>query len=182
MSRGRRKFLVRIVAGAALGLVALDIVVYFAVVRPLRSARLAEEARYAATRDRVRTARARLDRLQKFKAAVPEAEGQLGDFLKEHVPSRRQGFSRAAQLTRELSDASKVHWVGITYKYEPASEDPLARLGLEVEVDGTFPNLMSFAHAMETSDEFLVLRDFTLEPGEGRVIAMRLGADLLLKP
>jgi Tfp pilus assembly protein PilO len=180
MSRARRKTLIRIVEGAAVGLVLLDLVLYFAVVGPLRSMRASAEVEYAAVRDRVRDAKGRVVRLEKFKAAVPGAEAQLEDFLKAHVPRRRQGFSRAARLVRMLSEDSKVRLSGVSYKLDPADDDPLARLGLEVEVEGTFANLMNFVHALETNDEFASLRDFSFEPGEDRTIALRVGADLYL--
>ena len=54
MSRGRRKTIVRVLEGTALGLVLLDVALYFALVRPLRTMRTVEEASYAAARDRVR--------------------------------------------------------------------------------------------------------------------------------
>jgi hypothetical protein len=41
---------------------------------------------------------------------------------------------------------------------------------------------MSFAHALETSGEFVSLGDFSFEPGESRTIALRMGAVLYLQP
>ena len=178
----RRKTLVRVVEVVAIALVVLDLAVYFAVVRPLRSLRVTEEVRYKAARDRVREGQARVARLETFKRAVPEAETQLGDFLKDHVTERRQGFSKAARLVRELSEKSKVHLASVSYHLVPGSDDHLARLGLEVEVDGSFAGVMSFAHALETSGEFVSLGDFSFEPGESRTIALRMGAVLYLQP
>jgi Tfp pilus assembly protein PilO len=178
----RRKTLVRIVEVLAIALVVLDLTVYFALVRPLRSLRVTEEVRYKAARDRVREGQARVALLEKFKEAVPESETQLGEFLKNYVPERRQGFSRAARLVRELSEKSKVHLTSVSYHLVSNGDDPLARLGLEVEVDGPFPGVMSFAHALETSGELVSLGDFSFEPGEGRTIALRMGAALYLQP
>lgn len=178
----RRKTIVRIVEGAAIGLVVLDLVAYFALVRPLRSLRVSQEAQYTTARDRMREARARVARLEKFQAAVPDAETQLGEFLTDHVPERRQGFSRAARLVRELSEKSKVHLASVSYHLAPGGDDPLARLGLSVEVEGPFSGVMSFARALETSGEFVALGDFSFEPGENRTIALRMGAELYLQP
>jgi Tfp pilus assembly protein PilO len=170
------------VEAAAIGLVVINLAFYFALVRPLRNVRASVENRYAATRDRVREGRARVARLEKFKAGVPDAEIQLEAFLKDHVAERRQGFSRAARMMRQLSEKSQVRLTGVSYKLSPRGDDPLARLGVEVEVEGAFPNLLNFTHALETSDDFLTLRDFTFEPGESRAVAMHVGADLYLKP
>ena len=181
MNTSHRRKLIHIVEGVAIGLVVLDVALYFGAVRPLRSMRTSAEAEYAAARERVREAKARVTRLEKFKSSVPSAETQVEEFLKSHVPERRQSFSRAAHLVRKLSEDSKVQLAAVSYKLLPAADDPLARLGLQVEVEGSFPGVMSFAHALETNDEFIALRDFSFEPGESRTIALRVGADLFVR-
>jgi len=182
MSRGRRKTIVRVLEGTALGLVLLDLALYFALVRPLRTMRTEEEASYAAARDRVRDLKARATRLEKYQAAVPDAEGELNDFLKEHLPSRRQGFSRAVRMVRELTEKSSLHLASVSYKLDSSKDDPFDRLTVQVDVEGPFSNLLAFSHELETSSDLIVLRDFSFEPTEGRVVALRLGADLYLKP
>ena len=181
MSKGRRKTIVRIVEVTALVLVILDLTLYFALVRPLRTMRTEEEASYAAARERLRDLKARAARLEKYQAAVPEAEGALTDFLKEHMPARRQGFSRAVRMVRELTDKASLHLASVSYKLESSKDDPFERLAVQVDVEGSYSNLISFAHTLETSSDLIVLRDFSFEPAEGRVLALRLGADLYLK-
>ena len=182
VSKSRRKTIVRIVEGTALALLLLDLTVYFALVRPLRTMRTGEEAGYAAARDRVRDLKARAARLEKYRAAVPEAEGALADFLKEHLPARRQGFSRAVRMVRALTDKSNLHLASVSYKLESSKEDPFVRLAVQLDVEGSYANLIGFAHALETSSELIVLRDFSFEPTEGRGLVLRLGADLFLTP
>jgi Tfp pilus assembly protein PilO len=182
MTRSRRKLITRIVEATALGLVVISLVLYFALVRPLGNMRQSEVNQHAAIRDQVREGKARVARLEHFKEGVPDAETQLGGFLKEHVPERRQGFSRAARMMRQLSEDSQVRLTGVSYKLSAPGDEPLARLGLEIEVEGTFPNLLEFTHALETSGDFLALRDFSFDLGEGRGIAMHVGAVLYLQP
>ncbi len=182
MGKSRRKTLVRIVEGVAVGLVLLDVVLYFALVRPLRSMRTAEEVRYSATREHVQELRVRAARLEKFQTAVPETEDQLSAFIRSHIPPRRQGFSRAARLVRRLTEQAGVELSGVAYKLDSAADDPLERLGIEVEVEGPFPSLLNFSHALETASDFIVVREFAFEPAEGGGVALRLGADLYLTP
>jgi hypothetical protein len=85
-------------------------------------------------------------------------------------------------MVRRLSEDSKVQLTAVSYKLSAPGDDPLARLGLAVEVEGTFPNLLNFTHALETSGEFLTLHDFSFDLGEARAIAMHVGAELYLKP
>jgi len=42
--------------------------------------------------------------------------------------------------------------------------------------------VLNFAHALETASDFLLVRSFTFERGESGTVALRLGADLYLKP
>jgi Tfp pilus assembly protein PilO len=182
MSKGRRKTIVRIVEGLALGLVLLDVALYFALVRPLRVMRTEEEASYAAARERVRDLKARAARLEKYQTEVPEAEDQLRGFLEGHIPPRRQGFSRAMRMVGELTEKSDLRLANVSYKLESSKDDPFVHLAVQVDVEGPFSNLLGFAHALETSDDLIVLRDFTFEPAEGRGLALRLAADLYLQP
>jgi len=181
MGRSRRKTVIRILEGVAVGLVLLDVVVYFALVRPLRSMRSAEQARYSATRERVREQTLRAARLEKFRTTLPETEEQLSAFMQSHIPLRRQGFSRAARLVRRLTEQAGVQLSGMGYKLGSSANDPLERLGIEVEVDGPFPSLLNFSHAVETTSDFIVVREFAFAPAEGQGLALRLGADLYLK-
>jgi Tfp pilus assembly protein PilO len=182
MSRGRRKTLMRVVEGVAVGLVALDVVLYLALVRPLQSLRVSEEMGYAATRVRVREGKARVARLEKFQAALPQSEKQLAAFLKEHVATRRRGFSRAARLMRELTEKVGLQMTGISYKLDPGEDEPLERLTVNVDVDGPFSSLLSFTHALETSEDFITVRDISFQPAEGSALTLHVGADLYLTP
>jgi len=182
MSRRRRKTVIRVLESVAAGLVALDLVLYLALVRPLRSLRAGQEASYAAARDRVRDGKARVARLQKFQAVLPDAEEQLKAFFEEHVPARRRGFSRAARLVRQLTEKAGLQVTGITYKLDRGKDEPLERLAVDVEVEGPFASLLSFAHALETSNDFTTLRDISFQPAEGRTLVLHVGADLYLTP
>jgi Tfp pilus assembly protein PilO len=182
MSRGRRKTVIRVLESAAGGLVALDLVLYLALVRPLHNLRAGEEASYAATRDRVRDGKARVARLGKFQAALPDAEEQLTAFFKDHVPARRSGFSRAARLMRQLTEQAGLQVTGITYKLDRDKDEPLEHLALDVEVEGPFASLLNFTHALETAGDFITLRDISFQPAEGRTLALHVGADLYLTP
>jgi Tfp pilus assembly protein PilO len=143
--------------------------------------RAAGESSYAATRERIRELEMRRARLEKFQTAVPETQDQLSAFMRGYIPPRRQGFSRAARLVRRLTEQAGVQLTGISYKLDSAADDPLERLGVELEVAGPFASLLNFSHALETASDFIVLREFAFEPAEGQNVALRLAADLYLK-
>lgn len=182
MNRHRRKLLTRIVEAAAVGLVIFNMGLYFALVRPLKNMRASAENEFSATRSRVQEAKGRGGRLEQYRVDVPQSEAELKEFLAQHVPGRRQGFSHAARMVRKMSEDSKVRLTGVSYKLSGPAEDPLARLGLEFDVEGSFSDVLRFTHALETSGDFLAVRAFSLTPGESRTIAMHVGAELYIKP
>jgi Tfp pilus assembly protein PilO len=182
MRSGRRKVWVRLLEIAALVLVVANVAAYFAVLRPVEKMRAAEETRFKGTRDRIQELRGRVAQLERYQAAIPATAEELEAFLKAHVPLRRQGFSRAARLVRRHTDEAGVQLTGINYKLETLPGEPLRRLNLEIDVAGPLPALLDFAHSMETANDLVVLRNFTLEAREGRDLGLRLGAELYLQP
>jgi predicted amidohydrolase len=85
-------------------------------------------------------------------------------------------------MVRKMSEDSKVRLTGVAYKLSGPAKDPLARMGLEFDVEGAFPDVLRFTHALETSEDFLTVQAFSFSPGESRTIAMHVGAELYLKP
>jgi Tfp pilus assembly protein PilO len=182
LTRQRRKSLMRIAERLAVAAVVLDVVFYFAAFRPVRRARDGAIAAFTKTRLDIIRDQSRIEQLQKVKQNLPEAQAAFDGFMKDHVPSRRRGFSEAMSLFQKLTQDAGVQMIGISYKTSKATTDPLERLGIQVEVDGTFPQLLKFAHAVETQNDFIVLRSFGFEMGDNDAISMRLGTDLYLSP
>jgi Tfp pilus assembly protein PilO len=182
MPKSRRKGLVRILVRAALVLAALDVIVYFALSRPVASLETKAWARLSDVRRRVQEAQVRVSKLEKFRAKLPTSREELAAFEQDHVPTRRQGFSRVARLVRLLTEKSGLQLSGVSYRLDATSKDPLERLGVEINLDGNFPELLKFTHAMETASDMIVIRDFTFGPGESGQVGMRLTADMYLSP
>ena len=182
MTRHRRKVLMRISEAVAIGLVVLNLVLYFALVRPLRNMRVSAESGYSAARGRIQEARARVVRLEQYRVDVPRSESELREFLAQHISGRRQGFSHAARLVRKMSEDSKVRLTGVSYKLTGPGEDPLARMGLDFDVDGAFPDILRFTHALETSEDFIAVRSMSLSPAESRAVGVHVSTELYLKP
>jgi Tfp pilus assembly protein PilO len=172
----------RIVEAAGLGLVVLDVVLYFAVYRPLGGMVASEEQRYSGVRQRAREEQVRVERLKEYRAALPQADKRLADFTSNHAPPRRRGFSAAAHLIRAVADASGVQPGSVAYRLDTKHGDPLERLGLEVNVTGSYAGLLKFAHALETAHDLILVREFSLTQGDNGVLNLRLLADLYLTP
>ncbi len=182
MRRHRRQIVVRVLEVAGGSLLLLDGLLYFAMLRPAQNWVAGEHRRHEGLRRQIREEQVRLDRLEKFQDALPTAGDKLEAFKRRHVPSRRHGFSSAARLVRRVAEQSGTQLGPIAYRLDKDHHDPLERLGVEINVEGSFSNLLKFAHALETASDFIVLREFAIEPLEGGALGLRMVADLYLSP
>jgi len=180
--KSRRQNLIRFVKVAGLGLVILDLVIYFAAYRPLENMIAAQQQQYSEARERIREEQARLERLSKFQAALPDAAKHLVDFTKQRTTPRRRGYSTVAHLVRQQADAAGVQPPSIVFRLDSIHHDPLARLGLDISTEGPFSNVMKFAHALETSSDFLLIRGFSLATTDSGALSLRLVADFYMTP
>jgi len=180
--RSRRQIAVRIVEAFGVALVVLDIAVYWAVYRPLGALMAKEQQRYTQLRQGLREQQVRVDRLEKFKAAMPEAGKRLEDFTDRHTPSRRRGYSSAAHLIRQAQDAAGVRVSTVGFRPDTKHKDPFEPLGLEIQSQGSYAGLLKFAHALETADDFILIRQFTLAADDKGAVGLRLVADFYSTP
>ncbi len=182
MRRERRKKIFRILETAALAVVAIDVAVYFGVVRPQRARALQSEDAYHQTLLRLQLEKANVARLQKFQADLPAANLKLKDYLSDHVPSRQRVFSDALRLVTALSQKNGVKVDNVSYKLSSAKGEPFDQLGLDVSVEGPFSNLLNFAHSLETTDDLILIRNFSFAAGQGSTVNLRVGGVLYLTP
>lgn len=182
MRRERRKKIFRIFETAALVVVALDLAVYFGVVRPQRARALQAEDDYHQASQRLQLESANVARLQKFQADLPAANVKLNDYLNDHVPSRQRVFSDALRLVTALSEKSGVKLDNVSYKLSSAKGEPFDQLGLDVSVEGQFSSLLNFAHSLETTDDLILVRNFSFAAGQGSTVNLRVGGVLYLTP
>jgi Tfp pilus assembly protein PilO len=182
MKRERRKKIVRIFEAAALLVVALDLAVYFLAIRPLRAKVAEAEESYHQASLRLQLQKGQVARLEKFQQALPVANDKLKDYLKDHVPSRGSVFSDAMHLVEELTRKSGVQLDNLSYKLSSEKGDPFEQLGLDVTVEGPFSNLLRFAHSLETSEDLILVKNFSFSGGEGNTVNLRVGGVLYLTP
>lgn len=182
MRKNRRKVLVRFFERAALGVVILDAVVYFAAVRPLHSRIAATESSHHRVLEQVQQRQERVERLEKFQKSLPAAHDQLETFLNDHVPPRRHAFSDAARLIRVLTSRSSVQLDNVSYKLSSEKDEPLERLRIDVIVEGPYTNLLKFAHTIESAPQLILVRDFTFSTSQGTIVSLQVGAELFLTP
>ena len=163
-------------------MVAIDLAVYFLAVRPLRDKAAQAEDSYHQASMSLQLQKTQVARLEELQATLPAADDKLQDYLKEHVPSRQRVFSDAARLVRMLTQKSGVKLDNVSYKLNTEKGEPFDQLGLDVTVEGPFANLLKFAHSLETSDDLILVRNFTFAAGQGNTVNLRVGGVLYLTP
>ena len=182
MRREHRKKIIRLFETAALMVVAIDLAFYFLVVRPQRAKALQAEDSYHQESQRLQLQKANVARLEKVQAALPAAHDKLKDYLKDHVPSRDRAFSDALHLVSVLTQKSGVQLDNLSYKLNSEKGEPFDQLGLDVSVEGPFANLLNFAHSLETTDDLILVRNFSFSAGQGSTVNLRVGGVLYLTP
>lgn len=183
MRSSRRQIINRIIEATALSLVALDLAVFFGVYRPLGDKVAGVTHRHAMLRQAIRNQQVRVDLLKKYEEALPLAGKGLEDFKANRTPARREAYSTAAHLIHKLADASGIKLSSVAYRFDTEQKDPLERLALEINAQGPYEDLLKFSHALETANDFILIREFALTPGnENGALALRLGAELYLTP
>jgi Tfp pilus assembly protein PilO len=163
-------------------LVLLDVLLYFGMLRSTQALVSSEQQQFAALRRRIHDGEVRIERLKKFREALPEAGKRLAALKRDHTPPRRQGFSQAAKLVRGVTGQSGTQLTSVAYKLDNNASGPLQRLGLAIVVAGPFPALLKFAHALETASDFIVIRSFNIAASDTHALELRLSADLYLTP
>ena len=182
MRRTRRQSVSRAFEIIGVSLVLLDVLLYFVVFRPVEALVSSEQQQFTTLRRRIFEGETRIERMKQFQEALPEAGKRLSEFERDHTPPRRQGYSRAHKLVQAAAEQSATHLVSVGYKLDNSASGPVQRLGLVITVEGSFPALLKFAHALETASDFIVTRSFNIAAGDDDELALRLGADLYLTP
>jgi Tfp pilus assembly protein PilO len=158
------------------------VALYFGMYRSTQALVSSEQQQFAAVRRRIFDGEARIERLKKFRATLPEAGKRLALLERDYTPPRRQAFSQAAKLVRRVTEESGIQLASVAYKLDNNVSGPLQRLGLVIKVAGSFPGLLRFAHGLETASDLMVIRSFNIAVGDNRVLELRLTADLYLTP
>ncbi|HET7841358.1 MAG TPA: GspMb/PilO family protein [Terriglobia bacterium] len=182
MSKSKRQALIRTMEKVAVAIFAVDVLAYGILVFGLgKRIEIASRLRDDLLGQHQRMGR-RVMRLKQFQASLPDATKELAKFKEDRVPSRRQGYSTAARTIREIAQHSGVEVTAVSYKLDSGPRAPLQRLGLTVNAEGLYPSLVHFARALETSKDFIVVREFNFQQGEGGSLALRMTADMYLTP
>ena len=101
-------------------------------------------------------------------ARTGQAEKDLAAFYRDVLPADRAGARR--QTYARLADLADEHDIAVVrrnFAVDETYRGRLRRLQIAMSLEGDYPAIRAFVHALETSPEFLVIEDVTLLEGAG---------------
>jgi Type II secretion system (T2SS), protein M subtype b len=145
---------------------ALNLLLYVVVVRPLaRSVANIEQSTLAAEQSRT-AAQADFARANGTLTGKDRASKELATFYSTVLA---QDLSGARRLTygrvQRLAQQFRLEYQGSRYEPVEDRESSLTKLKVSVELIGSYPNMRSFIHAIETAPEFVVIENISLAEG-----------------
>lgn len=182
MRRSRRQTVTRVFQIAGVSLVLLDVLLYFFVYRYTQQQLSSAQQQFAALRQHILEGEGRIELLKKYREALPETGSKLASLEQEHAPPRRHAYSQASQIIGRIAKESGAQLAKVSFKEDRKTPGPLLRLGILIDVEGSFPVLLKFAHGLETANDLLLIRSFSMAESEEGMVQLRLAADLYLTP
>jgi Tfp pilus assembly protein PilO len=165
----------------AVGVVLLNLAMYLIAVKPLSTLAQSEWQKMTDTRRKALKMESRVADLESYHEELPETVKAIETFQHDHVPPKRRGYAKAMRMVRNISEQSGVELFNVAFRTENEKKEPMKRLGIVVDIQGAYPNLLKFAHSLETSDQVVLLRDFSFYPNQGG-LGLRLNAEMYLTP
>lgn len=181
MIRLNKRKLMFIFEVSAVALVLLNIGLYLIAVKPLDRVAQSQWQKMTDTRRKALKLDSRVADLESYREELPQTVKAIEAFQHDHVPSRRRGFAKAMRLVRDISEQSGIQLFNVAFRPENDKREPMQKLGILVDIQGSYPNLLKFAHSLETSDQVVLLRDFAFYPNQG-ALGLRLSAEMYVTP
>lgn len=156
----------------------LNVLLYLVVVRPLNQSVATVEQRTLAAEQARSAAQAEFSRAKGTLTGKDRATKELDTFYSKVLAqdlsgARRLTYGRVQRLAQEY----KLSYQGS--RYEPIEErgSTLTKLKVNVELTGTYNNMRSFIHAIESAPQFVVIENISLAEGSNEG-SLRLAMDL----
>lgn len=161
------------------GILALNVLVYAVGVYPLAQRVANIEERDRTAEQALAQARREHDAARGTLTGKERASVELATFYNDVLPAdlsgaRRMTYLRLAQLAQEAG--LKMRTSRMDPKADPRSG--LERLGIEIQLEGSYDGVRSFIYQLDTAPEFVVIDDVSLSDHESQDRTLQLSMQL----
>lgn len=166
------------VALVLLGLLVLDLVLWLALVRPVRRDLAALEERQQNAAVVERQVRQQLEDLRGLRAHVRGVEQGIDRFFDEMLATRQE---RLVPFQEALADVGRDFNVvprSVAINYEELQQEGIDAVGFSFPLSGGYENLRRFLARLEQVDQFLIVRQVALGGDREGGRALQLGVDI----
>lgn len=164
---------------AVLGvLLALDVVLWFALVRPVR-AELADLRERKTTADQVELReRQRLQQLRQIHAHVQGVEAGIKTFFDDMLSTKKQRLVPFQGDLMQVGDEFNVAPRTVSVGLEELEKEGLEALAFSFPLTGGYENLREFLARLETMEQFLIVRGVGLTGAKEGGRALQLNVEI----
>lgn len=157
----------------------LNVLGYMVAVYPLTLRVAAQEERTLTAQRGVAIARQQLEAAKKSASAKERAAADLETFYRDVLPDTQTGARRLTYLRlARLADESRVRYERRSVDQRQARESDLVELKTVMVLKGDYNQVRAFIHRLETSPEFVVIRDVQLAQQEEGSAPLSLTVEL----
>lgn len=157
--------------------IAVNVVLYAAVVYPMADRVANVERTSLEAQNDLRAARAEFDRVNGTVTGKDKAAQELSTFYGSVLP---QGFVGARRLTtlrlQQLARDADLDYGRIAVQPVVLPDSTLTQLRIQMDLAGTYANMRGFIHGLEVSPDFVVIDNISLSEGadEGGTLVVNM--------
>jgi len=121
--------------------------------------------------------KADVERGEKIKASLPQVGKDCDGFFKEHFLPASAGYSAVVAELTEITRKAGLKTGGVSFQQKELKGHGVTEIVMKTTVEGDYPALIEFIHALERSNNFYLLDNLTLASA-GSTPGIKLNLDL----
>lgn len=121
--------------------------------------------------------KADVERGEKIKASLPQVGKDCDGFYKADFLPASAGYSAILAELTEITHKAGLKTSGVSFQQKELKGHGVTEIAMKTTVEGDYPALIEFIHALERSKNFYLLDNLTLASG-GSTPGIKLNLDL----
>ncbi len=174
------RFAARVVLGV---LLAANLAAAALVLFPPGGSAEALQKQMASLQSQVTRNKALLEKTRAHVAAVEKGRAEGDRFLGEYFLDRRTAPATLLSELNEAAVASKIKPRETAFAYEPVEgSDTLSMMSITANFDGSYKDVLSFVHEIDTLPRLLIIESMTAAPQQGsNLVSVNMKIDAFVR-